>query len=97
VGDDRSLKNQITIIKPKNILQLSAMATLTLASPSFVQLFTDGYNKDPFPNNILKLIQDSAKHCREMSLAEYDEHNNLLHYCQRLWVPNHERLKLYLL
>jgi hypothetical protein len=43
-------------MKPKNILQLSAMATLTLTSPALVQLFTDGYNEDPFPNEILKLI-----------------------------------------
>jgi hypothetical protein len=96
-GDDRSLKNQITIIKPKNILQLSPTMTPILASPVLAQLFTDGYNEDPFPNKILKLIQDSAKHCREISLAECDEHNNLLHYCQRIWVPNYEPLKLHLL
>jgi hypothetical protein len=56
VGDDHSLGNQTTIIKPENILQLPAMATLTLASPALVQLFTDGYNEDPLPNIILKLI-----------------------------------------
>jgi hypothetical protein len=61
------------------------------------QLFTDGYNEDPFPNKILKLIRDSAKHCREISLAECDQYNNLLCYCQRIWVPNYELLKLYLL
>jgi hypothetical protein len=96
-GDDRSLKNQTTIIKPKNILQLSAMATSILASPVLAQLFTNGYNKDPFPNKILKLIRDGAKHCREISLAECDEHNNLLHYCQRIWILNYEPLKLHLL
>jgi hypothetical protein len=63
VGDDHSLENQTIIIKPENILQLSATATLTPASPALVQSFTDGYNEDPFPNRILKLIQDSAKHC----------------------------------
>jgi hypothetical protein len=55
-GDNCSLKNQITIIKPKNILQLSAMATPTPASPALAQLFTDGYNEDLFPNKIVKLI-----------------------------------------
>jgi hypothetical protein len=97
VGDDCSLENQKTINKPENILQLSAIATLIPASPALVQLFTDGYNEDPFPNKILKLISDGAKHCRESSLAECDEHNNLLHYRQRLWVPNYEPLKLHLL
>jgi hypothetical protein len=96
-GDDSSLENQKTIIEPENILQLSAMATLTLASPVLVKLFTDGYNKDPFPNKILKLIQDGAKYCSEISLAECDEHNNLLHYHQRIWIPNYEPLKLHLL
>jgi hypothetical protein len=56
VGDDYSLENQITIIKPENILQLSAIATPILASPALAQLFTNSYNKDPFPNKILKLI-----------------------------------------
>jgi hypothetical protein len=56
VGDNRSLKNQTIIIKPKNILQLSAMPTPTLASPALAQLFTNGSNEDPFPNKILKLI-----------------------------------------
>jgi hypothetical protein len=80
-GDNYSLENQTTIIKPENILQLSAMATLTPASPVLAQLFTDSYDKDPFPNKVLKLIWDGAKYCREISLAECDEHNNLLHYC----------------
>jgi hypothetical protein len=56
VGDDRSLENQTTISKPENILQLSATATPTLASLALGQLFTDGYNEDPFSNKILKLI-----------------------------------------
>jgi hypothetical protein len=96
-ADDCSLENQTTIIKPENILQLSAMATSTLSSPVLAQLFTNGYNEDPFPNKILKLIQDGAKHCREISLAECDEHNNLLRYHQRIWVLNYEPLKLDLL
>jgi hypothetical protein len=96
-GDDHSLENQTTIIKPENILQLSAMTTPIPASPVLAQLFTDGYNEDPFPNKILKLIRDGAKHCREISLAECDESNKLLHYHQRIWVPNYKPLKLHLL
>jgi hypothetical protein len=97
VGDDCSLGNQITIIKSENILQLSAIVTPIPASLVLAQLFTDGYNEDPFWNTILKLIQDSAKHYREISLAEYDEYNNLLCYHQRIWVPNYKPLKLHLL
>jgi hypothetical protein len=97
VGDDGSLENQTIIIKPENILQLSAMATPTLASPALPQLFTDGYNKDLFPIKILKSIQDGAKYCREISLTEDDKYNNLLYYCQRIRVLNYEPLKLHLL
>jgi hypothetical protein len=97
VGDDHSLEDQITIIKLENILQLSVTATPTPASPTLAQLFTDGYNEDLFPNTILKLIRDGTKYCREISLAECNEHNNLLCYCQRIWVPNYEPLKLHLL
>jgi hypothetical protein len=96
-GDDHSLENKTTIIKPKNILQLSAIATLTPVSPVLVQLFTNGYNKDPFPNKILKLIRDGAKHCREISLPEYNKHNNLLGYHQRILVLNRKLLQLHLL
>jgi hypothetical protein len=73
------------------------MATPIPGSPVLAQLFTDGYNEDLFPNKILKLSRDGAKHCREISLAECDKHNNLLCYCQRMWIPNYEPLKLYLL
>jgi hypothetical protein len=73
------------------------MATLTPASPALIQLFTDGYNKDAFPNKILKLSRDGDTHCRDISLAECDKHNNILRYCQRIWVPNYEPLKLHVL
>jgi hypothetical protein len=96
-GDNRSLENQITIIKPENILQLLVIAMLTPASPTFVQLFTNGYKEGPFPNKILKLLRDGIKECRETSLAECDENNNLRHYHQRILVPNYEPLKLHLL
>jgi cyclopropane fatty-acyl-phospholipid synthase-like methyltransferase len=64
------------------MLQLSATETLIPASPALVQLYTNGYNEELFPNKIVKLIRDCTKHCEESSLAEYDEHNNLLHYHQ---------------
>jgi hypothetical protein len=97
VGYDHSLKNQTTLIKPENILPLAAMVILTLVSPVLVQLFINSDNKDPFPNKILKLIRDSPKYCQDISLAECDKYNNLLHYCKRIWVPNYKPLKLYLL
>jgi hypothetical protein len=97
LGDEYSLQKQTIIIKPKYILELSAIATPIPASRVLAELFTNSYNKDPFTNKILKLIRDSAKYYREISLTEYNEYNNLLYYCQRIWVPNYEPLKLHLL
>jgi hypothetical protein len=70
---------------------------LTPASPVLVQLFTNGYNEDPFPYTILKLIQDGAKHYWEISLTECEEYNHLQYYYYRIWVLNYKLLKLYLL
>jgi hypothetical protein len=97
VGDNYSLKNPITVIKPENILPLLAIATLIPASLTLIQLYTNGYKEDPFPNDILKLDRDGAKQCRDISLIVCDKNNNLLDYCQRIWVPYYEPLKLHLL
>jgi hypothetical protein len=48
VGDNRSLKNQTIVITPENILHVSVTAILIPASPTPVQLLTDGYLDDPF-------------------------------------------------
>jgi hypothetical protein len=55
LGDNYSLENQTTIIKPENILQLLAIATPILASPPLAQLFTNSYNEDPFPKRISEI------------------------------------------
>jgi hypothetical protein len=89
-GDDCSLKNQMTIIKPENILQHSVIATLIPASLTLIQLFTDGYKEDWFPNKIPKLLRDGIKQYMEISLVECDEDNNLIHYHQRMQGPNYE-------
>jgi hypothetical protein len=97
-GDDCSLENQTTIIKPENILHVSAislpntppLAILLPTLPLLTPLFTEEYNNDPFPNKILRILQEGVKQCREISLAEYDADNDLLHYRQLIWVPNYE-------
>jgi hypothetical protein len=68
--DTHSLRNQMTLIKPENILQLSGIAILTLASLILIQLLTNSYKDDLFPNKILKFLRDSVKQCRGISLIE---------------------------
>jgi hypothetical protein len=64
---------------------------------SFAIHDTDGYKEDLFPKEILQLLTDSVKQRREIFLTECDEKNNLLHYCQRIWVPNYEPFQYHLL
>jgi hypothetical protein len=70
-GDDCSLENQITIIKPENILHVLAMTypdqpdtspTLcSLDAPTLSRLFCEAYDTDPFPNKVLEMLKNSTK------------------------------------
>jgi hypothetical protein len=43
------------------------------------------------------MLRDGTKQCKDITLAEYEEHNNLLLYRQQIWVPDYELLRLYLM
>jgi hypothetical protein len=98
-GDDCSLENQMTIIKPENILH--ALAATASHQPdislTLSQLFYKAYNTDPFPNKVLKMLKNGTKQCKDITLAECEEHNNLLLYQWQIWVSDYEPLKLYLM
>jgi hypothetical protein len=49
-------------------------------SPTLSQLFCKAYNTDPFPNKVLEMLKNSTKKCKDITLAEGDEQNNLLLY-----------------
>jgi hypothetical protein len=89
-GDDCSLENQITIIKSKNILHVFAATSPdqpdilpTLRSPdtpTLSRLFREAYDIDPFPNKVLRMFKNGMKQCKDITLAECKEHDNLLLY-----------------
>jgi hypothetical protein len=81
-GDDCSLENQMTIIKPENILHALAMTASNQpdTSPTLSQLFHKAYDTDPFPNKVLEMLKNGTKQCKDITLAECEEHNNLLLY-----------------
>jgi hypothetical protein len=80
----------MTIIKPENILHVLATtssnqpdtlpAQHSLDVPTLSQLFQEAYATDAFPNSVLHILRDSTKQCKDITLAEYKEHNNLLIY-----------------
>jgi hypothetical protein len=81
-GDNYSLENQMTIIKLENILHALAVTASNQpdTSPTLSQLFRNAYNTDPFPNKVLEMLKNSMKQCKDITLAECEEHNNLLLY-----------------
>jgi hypothetical protein len=97
-GDDCSLENQMTIIKPENILHALAMTASNQpdTSPTLSQLFHKAYDTDPFPK-VLEMLKNGTKQCKDITLAECEEHNNLLLYRWQIWVPDYEPLKLHLM
>jgi hypothetical protein len=76
------LENQITIIKPDNILYVLAMTFSDQSDilPTLSQLFCQAYNTYPFPNKVLEMLKNGIKQCKDITLAEYEEHKNLLLY-----------------
>jgi hypothetical protein len=80
----------MTIIKPENILHALAMTspdqpdTLpTLCSPDALtlsRLFREAYNTDPLPNKVLQILKNGTKQCKDITLAECEERDNLLLY-----------------
>jgi hypothetical protein len=80
----------MTIIKPESILhifavtssnQLDTSPTLhSLDAPTLSQLFCEAYDTDPFPNKVLEMLKNGMKQCKDITLAECEEHDNLLLY-----------------
>jgi hypothetical protein len=72
----------MTIIKPENILHALAVTTSDQPdiSPTLSELFRKAYDIDPFPNKVLEMLKNGTKKCKDISLAECEEHNNLLLY-----------------
>jgi hypothetical protein len=97
----------MTIIKPENILHVLAATSPdqpdtspTLRSPdapTLSRLFCEAYDTDPFPKKVLEMLKNGMKQCKDITLAEYEEHDNLLLYRRQIWVPDYGPLKLHLM
>jgi hypothetical protein len=81
------MENQTTIIKLKNILHAFTATSSNqpdippaLDAPTLNRLFHEAYATDPFPNKVLQMLRDGTKQCKDITLAECEERNNLLLY-----------------
>jgi hypothetical protein len=61
------------------------------------RLFNQAYKADPLPNDVLRVLRDGVHQSYRITLAKCREQAGRLWYRDRLYVPNHEPLRLHLL
>ena len=65
--------------------------------PTLGTLFQQGFAADCFPGEILEMLRDGIRHTKKISLSECREENGQLVYRDRIYVPNHDQLRLRIL
>ena len=96
-GDERENFNVSTLIKPHQVLKLMADGPAPAPEPTLADLMEQGYEADPFPAKVLRMLDEGQRHCRQISLAECSKIDNRLAYRGRLYVPDHDPLRLHLI
>ena len=92
VLEDETHSTQV-VLKSQS-LGLLADIPLPFGVSSLNELWTEAYQADPLPNQILTMLEHRVRHSGLISLAECTKDRNRLQYRDRLYVPAHEPLKL---
>jgi hypothetical protein len=109
-GDERLAHQSQTVLKSHNLdeelakscnapdtMRLLADNSPMIMRPTLDELFLEAYQTDPFPSQVLTMLDNQVRHSRLISLAECGRDDNRLTYRNRIYVPNHEPLRLRLL
>ena len=70
-GDERLAQQNQVVLKPENLdlMPIEMDSDDEDAEASVDELFTRGYEKDPLLKKVLKLLEEGASQCKELSLA----------------------------
>jgi len=90
--EDKTHRTQ-EVLKSQSLSLLADIPLYFGASP-LNELWTEAYQADPLPNQILTMLEQGARHSHLISLAECTKDGNQLRYRDRLYVPAHKPLKL---
>ena len=60
------------------------------------QLFEEEHQWDSFSHKVLQQLCDSEQHFKEITLSEYTEINEQLHYKECVYIPDYHSLQLHL-
>jgi transposase InsO family protein len=94
------------LVKPHQEMTMRLLADTPAPEgrPPLSDLFAEGYAADPFPDQVLQMLENNVRHCKKISLAECtrvaanpeDPANGpaRLAYRERLYVPDHDPLRL---
>jgi len=92
VLEDETHRTQV-VFKSQS-LGLLADIPLHFGGSPLNELWTEAYQDDHQPNQILTMLEQWVRHSRLISLAKCIKDGNRLRYRDRLYVPAHEPLKL---
>jgi len=92
VLEDETHRTQV-VLKSHSLSLLADIRLHFEASP-LNELWTEAYQADPLPNQILTMLEQGVQYSHLISLAECTRDGNRLWYRDRLYVPTHEPLKL---
>jgi len=97
--DERLGHMEQLVLKPFNVSSLYLLADdeLEFDAPDLEALWETAYDEDPFPNRILEMLTRGIRHCRQISLADCKRQGDRLLYRDRLYVPDHDPLRLEIL
>ena len=90
--DDETHRMQV-VLKSQSLGLLADIPLHFGASP-LPELWTEAYQADPLPKQILTRLEQGVQHSRQISRAECTRDGNRLWYRYHLYVPVHEPLKL---
>ena len=85
-----------TILKSQNLGLLADIPPVNGRS-QFDSLLEKAYEADPFPLEIIALLCDGQRTCKQITLNECEIREEPLYYRDRLYIPKHDELRLYLL
>ena len=92
-GDERLTHQFQTLLDPgKHVL-----AATFLPPDDLLDALEVAYATDPLPSRIINLIASGSRHSREISLPDCRVHQGRLYFRNRLYVPDHDPLRLRLL
>ena len=62
-----------------------------------MELFDAAYRADPFPNQVLQMLDAGVRHSRKITLGKCSRDGHRLKYHNRLYVPEYKPLRIRLL